>query len=145
MKKTLIAILATTTFTIPAVAADDTWQVGCQPDKCWAMVYYKGQSLEGINIRAKTLFEVDARGVRIPAVPDYAPKLCDESPVGIWVDGVRVDGLPMHQRISAVLAGKMFVREIDHDWPTCNVYNEVTSLSGARAAYDDMMNRWSQR
>ncbi|MDT6940771.1 hypothetical protein RI570_11490 [Brucella pseudogrignonensis] len=138
----------------PSSLTGEKWSTGCQPDqkdpygkliersKCWAMVTSFGQSDEGVAIGVATLFEVDHKGPRLTSNPDLDRDLCDEKPVRMAVDGKRIDQLPMPQRIEAVLSGNRFTREKDRGWPHCNVYNETTTVKGARVAYNEMMTKW---
>lgn len=136
--------------------AQDTWTVGCQPDqadpygkvvekaKCFAMVSYLEPG-DTAPIGVATIFEIDARGARITTNPDLDPKLCPAKPQRMAVDGKRIDGLAMPQRIDAALSGARLTREKDRGWPYCNLMNETTTLSGARAAYEAMQAAWAAR
>lgn len=145
------------TYTPDLSYADEKWSTGCQDDqydpygkliekaKCWAMVSYFQQSIDGLPIGVATIFEIDARGPRMTKNTAYDTDICDEVPIRIAVDGKRIDQLPMKDRIEAVLAGHRLVREKDRPWPYCNVYNEVTTVTGARSAYDEMVGLWASR
>ncbi|MGV1900752.1 hypothetical protein ACQZ6V_10725 [Agrobacterium sp. 22-3674b3] len=136
-------------------ALDESWSTGCQPDqldpygkrienaKCWAMVSNFARSNEGTSIGVATIFEVSKKGALLTSNHDLDGDLCDEKPTRIAVDGKRIDQLAMKDRIDAVLNGKRLTREKDRGWPYCNVYNETTTIDGARAAYQEMMEKWS--
>ncbi|MEX0753240.1 MAG: hypothetical protein WD073_09995 [Xanthobacteraceae bacterium] len=136
----------------------DKWSVGCQDDqrdpygkpvekaKCWTFVTYNGQSNDGISMIVATIFEVSAaEGPRLVTPPALDTHVCGGTPRRKAVDGRRIDLLPMKQQIDAVLKGSMYVRETDRPWPYCNVYNQVTSLTGAKRAYDRMISLWSDK
>lgn len=137
--------------------ADEKWSTGCQDDqkdpygkliereKCWAMVSYHKTTEFGLPVGVATIFEIDHRGPRLTQNSEFDADICEEKPTRIAVDGRRIDQLPMQQRIEAVLAGQRLVREADRSWPHCNVYNETTTVSGARQAYNEMTRLWAAR
>ncbi|MBP2236285.1 hypothetical protein J2Z31_002799 [Sinorhizobium kostiense] len=143
---------------VPSSAwAEEKWSTGCQDDqrdpygkliereKCWAMVSYHQTTDFGLPIGVATIFEIDHRGPRLTQNSEFDADICDEKPIRVAVDGRRIDQLPMQQRIEAVLAGQRLVREADREWPHCNVYDETTTVSGARQAYDEMTRLWVAR
>ncbi|WP_126010325.1 hypothetical protein [Georhizobium profundi] len=135
----------------------EKWQTGCQDDqvnaygeetsraKCWAMVSDFSTSDLGMSIGVATIFEIDHNGPRMTENRALDTEICDEVPTKIAVDGRRIDQLSMPQRIEAVINGQRLVRQKDRPWPYCNVYNETTTLSGARNAYDEMVRLWELR
>lgn len=136
----------------------EDWQVGCQDDqkdpygeltekaKCWVSVTYNGRRNEGTSMMVEKLFEVNAaKGPVLVIDGALDTDLCDETPRSKAVDGVPIHNLPMSQQINRVLSGSVYVRETDRPWPYCNVYNQVTTVQGARRAYDRMMVSWNAR
>jgi hypothetical protein len=136
----------------------ESWSVGCEPDQydpygklveksqCWVLVSYFGSRNEGRTMTGEFIFKVDAaKGPYLVLPPALDTNICDEVPKRKAVDGKRIDGLPMSKQIEAVLNGSLYVREDDRPWPDCNVYNEVTTIAGARRAYERMMAKWNAK
>lgn len=135
---------------------DTSWSVGCQgtqkdqygavigQEKCWAMISaFNANIMDGLSIGVSNIFEIDKNGPRMPrAIGDRS---CAVTPRRVAVDGERIDHLPMQKQIAAVLGGRRLVRERIRGWPYCNLQDESADLTGAKAAYENMVAQWDHR
>lgn len=133
-----------------------SWSTGCQDtqrdaygsiidrEKCWAMISSSNRDAkDGFSISG-TLFEIDENGPRMKA-NHRSDRLCEPEPRRIAIDGRRIDHLPPRSLIEATLSGTRLTRERSREWPYCNLQNESADITGARAAYNEMIEKWEAR
>lgn len=105
---------------------------------------YGGPSLIGLSytLLDSNILIVDEKGVR--PYPAYSDPLCGNKPKRLAVDNKRIDTLSHKEQVRAILAGNVYVREEQAQWPKCNFLSRATYLNGISAAYKRLMAQWGK-
>ncbi len=118
------------------------WQYGCVEDhknpygevlntaNCWMMICERGHSDVCLYI-----LEVRNEGVQLS--PVGATSDCTTPPHKAAVDGVRIDNLSGLEQLTAIIAGKTIIREVENiEAPGCEIKDVEWSLDGAKNIWE---------
>lgn len=116
-----------------------------QPPHCTITVSNIGKSLIGNSYTisyANIIYYSKDKAKVIKPQPDSP---CDGAPKRIAVDGRRIDQLSDALQIKAMLAGKLYTREEQAEWPYCGIGPHAAYLDGFSEVYQKMLNEYQTR